>query len=334
MRLTILNSMNEAKPKRILLVMVPPVDEMDLVGPAKVLGAANRLSPKPVYDVQLVTTGDDLVVWGEEGLLSFAAHSYLRDVKGIPDSVLVMCGLKNHMHPNTHLTSWMKTTAPHVRRFGAVCVGSFLLAQAGLLDGRRATVHWKYVQELAKRHPRIKVESEPIWVKDGNIFTSAGTSAGIDMALAWVEEDCGASLAQQIALELVLFLRRSGKEKQVSISLAAQASQMKAMQELQVWIVENIHKKLSVPVLADRVAMSVRNFERVFTREVGERPSRYILNVRVEAARHQLEQTDRGLKHIASLCGFANEGMMRRAFLRSLGTTPYKYRQNQNSNHR
>ena len=312
--------------KRIIVIVVPPVDELDLVGPLKVLGAANRLSARPVYEVEVVTNRKNLVVQGEEGLLAFAASGHFQDVKGKFDSVLLVCGLATRNERDSLLSAWMKRMAPRVHRFGAVCVGSFLLAEAGLLDGKRATTHWRFGQELTKRYPKVKVESEPIWVRDGNIYTSAGISAGIDLALAWVEEDCGASIAQEVARELVLFLRRSGKQQQVSVSLCAQASQMKAIQELQVWILENVHKKLSVPMLADRLAMSVRNFERVFTREVGEKPSRYLLKIRVESARLQLEHTDRGLKQIASTCGFANPGMMSRAFLRCLGTTPHKYR--------
>src|SRR5262249_41279028 len=159
-------------------------------------------------------------------------------------------------------------------------------------------------------------ESEPVWIKDENIYTSAGIAAGIDLALAWVEEDCGAGIAHEVARELVLFLRRSGGQKQLSVSLAAQASEMKAIQELQAWIAENVRKKLSVQLLSERAAMSVRNFERVFTREVGRTPSRYVLETRVEAVRHRLERTDQGLKQIAAACGFASADAMRRSFTR------------------
>jgi transcriptional regulator GlxA family with amidase domain len=195
-----------------------------------------------------------------------------------------------------------------------------------LLNGRRATSHWRFATELARRYPKVKVESEPVWVKDANIYTSAGISAGIDLALAWVEEDCGAAIAHEVARELVLFLRRSEGQKQLSVSLAVQASEMKAIQELQVWIADNLHKKLSVQVLAERVAMSVRNFERVFTREVGRTPAQYVLHARVEAARHQLERTDQGFKQIAATCGFGTADVMRRSFARLVGVTPNQYR--------
>ena len=180
--------------------------------------------------------------------------------------------------------------APVVRRLGSVCVGAFLLAEAGLLNGKRATTHWKFGRELASRYAHVNVEFNPIWVKDGNIYTSAGISAGIDLALAWVEEDCGARISHEIAREFVLFLRRPGGQTQLSASLSAQASEMKAIHELQVWIAENLHNNLSVQKLADRTAMSVRNFERVFTRELGKTPSHYVLQMRAEAARRQLRE--------------------------------------------
>lgn len=216
--------------------------------------------------------------------------------------------------------------APAVRRIGSVCVGAFLFAEAGLLNGKRATAHWKFGEELARRYPRVRLELHPLWVKDGNIYTSAGISAGIDLALAWVEEDCGAPIAHDVARELVLFLRRPGGQTQYSVSLAAQASEMKAIQELQVWIAENVRKKLSVQTLADRVAMSVRNFERVFTRELGRTPSKYVLQVRIEAALRQLERTDHGFKQIALDCGFGSADVMRRSFVRFVGVTPSQYR--------
>jgi transcriptional regulator GlxA family with amidase domain len=214
-----------------------------------------------------------------------------------------------------------------VRRMGAVCVGVFLLAEAGLLNGRRATTHWKFGRELAARHPKVRVEHDPLWVKDGNIYTSAGISAGIDLALAWVEEDCGAALAHEAARELVLFLRRPGGQPQVSVSLAAQASSMTSIGELQIWIAEHLDSKLSVEDLAGRMAMSVRNFERVFTREVGTTPSQYVLQMRVEAARRDLERSDKGLKQVASAAGFGSIDVMRRAFVRLLGITPSRYRE-------
>ena len=320
------------KQRRIIVVVVPPIDELDLVGPIQAFGAANRLVGKIVYKVEIVTNAKELKVQGEGGLLSFAAQGHFQDVKGRVDSLLLVCGLGTRTARDPVLFAWMRKMARVVHRLGAVCVGSFLLAEAGLLNGKRATTHWKFGRELAGRYPRVNVEFNPIWVKDGNIYTSAGISAGIDLALAWVEEDCGSRISQEIAREFVLFLRRPSGQTQLSASLSAQASEMKAIHELQVWIAENLNSNLSVQKLANRTAMSVRNFERVFTREVGKTPSHYVLQMRAEAARQKLERTDQGLKQIAAACGFSSADSMRRAFLRSVGTTPDKYRRQLHNN--
>jgi transcriptional regulator GlxA family with amidase domain len=313
--------------RRIVVVAVPPVDELDLVGPLQVFNSVNRLAGRTLYTIEVATNARRLTVEGEGGVLSFIARHRFDRVEGACDSVLLVCGLRTRSVRDAALSAWLKQRAAEVRRLGAVCVGSFLLAEAGLLDGRRATTHWKFGRELATRYPRVRVEHDPLWVKDGNIYTSAGISAGIDLALAWVEEDCGAGLAHEAARELVLFLRRPGGQPQLSVSLASQASEMTNIRELQIWIAEHLGTRLSVEELADRVSMSVRNFERVFTREVGTTPSQYVLQVRVEAARRQLERTDRGLKHVASAAGFGNVDVMRRAFVRLLGITPRRYRE-------
>lgn len=315
-----------ASSRRVVVLAVPPVDEFDLVCPIKVFSAANRLAGTAVYRVEVATNGKDLKVQGEGGLLSFLAETNYKALQENLDSLLLVCGLGTRNIRDLALFAWLRRIAPSVHRLGSVCVGSFLLAEAGLLNGRRATSHWRFSEELARRYPLVKVESERVWVKDESIYTSAGISAGIDLALAWVEEDCGAAVAQEVARELVLFLRRSGGQNQLSVSLSAQASEMRAIQELQVWIAENLRKKLTVEALADRAAMSVRNFERVFTRELGRTPSQYVLQARVEAVRHQLERTDRGLKQIASACGFGSADVMRRSFARFVGVTPNKYR--------
>ena len=314
------------KRRRTIVVVVPPVDELDLVGPIQVLSAANRLVRKTVYEVEIVTNAREMRVRGEGGLLCFAAKGRFQEVTGKVDSLLLVCGLGTRTMRDQALSAWMRKMVPVVRRLGAVCVGSFLLAEAGILNGKRATTHWKFGREFAGRYPRVHVEFDPIWVKDENIYTSAGISAGIDLALAWVEEDCGGRISHEIAREFVLFLRRPSGQTQLSASLSAQASEMKAIHELQIWIAENLHHNLSVQKLADRAAMSVRNFERVFTRELGKTPAHYVLQMRAEAARRQLERTDQGLKQIAAACGFGSTDSMRRAFLRSVGTTPHKYR--------
>jgi transcriptional regulator GlxA family with amidase domain len=313
--------------RRIIVVLVPPVDELDLVGPLQVFNSINRLAARTIYTIEVVTSADRLAVAGESGILTFVAQTHFDKVEGACDSVLLVCGLASRTVRDRELSAWLKKMSARVRRLGAVCVGAFLLAEVGLLNGRRATAHWKFGRELASRYPKVRVEHEPLWVKDGNIYTCAGISAGIDLALAWVEEDCGAALAHEAARELVLFLRRPGGQPQVSVSLSAQASEMASIRELQIWIAEHLHAKLSVEDLADRMAMSVRHFERVFTREVGTTPSQYVLQLRVETARRQLERTRDGLKQVAAAAGFRSVLLMRRAFVRLLGITPTRYRE-------
>jgi transcriptional regulator GlxA family with amidase domain len=313
--------------RSITVVLVPPVDELDLVGPLQVFNSVNRLAGRTIYAIDIVTSADRLAVEGEGGVLTFIARAHFRKGESPCDSVLLVCGLASRSVRDPALSAWLRAIALQVRRLGAVCVGAFLLAEAGLLNGRRATAHWKFGSELAARYPDVRVEHEPLWVKDGNIYTCAGISAGIDLALAWVEEDCGSALAHEAARELVLFLRRPAGQPQLSVSLAAQASEMSSIRELQIWVAEHLRSKLSVGQLASRMAMSVRNFERVFTREVGTTPAQYVLQMRVEAARRHLERTDDGLKQVAAASGFASVLVMRRAFVRLLGIAPARYRE-------
>jgi len=314
-------------PRRIIVVVVPPIDELDLVGPLQVFNSINRLARKTMYTIEVVTNTDHLTVEGEGGVLKFLARHHFNEVEGVCDSVLLVCGVGTRSVRDSALFAWLRKMSVEVRRMGAVCAAALLFAEARLLNGRRATAHWKFDKELAARHPKVRVERDPIWVKDGNIYTSAGLSAGIDLALAWAEEDCGVTLAHDAARELVLFLRRPGGQPQVSVSLASQSSEMASIRDLQIWIAEHLERKLSVDDLAERMSMSVRNFERVFTREVGSTPSQYVLQMRVEAARRELERTDDGLKQVASHAGFGNVDVMRRAFVRLLGITPRRYRE-------
>src|SRR5262245_25488902 len=180
--------------RRVVVVVVPPVDELDLVGPLQVFNSVNRLAGRTLYSVEVVTRSDQLKVEGEGGVLAFLARNHFSRVEGRCDSVLLVCGLGTRSVRDATLSAWLRKRGGEARRLGAVCVGSFLLAEAGVLDGRRATTHWKFGKELAARYPAVRVEHEPLWVKDGNVYTSAGISAGIDLALAWVEEDCGAAL--------------------------------------------------------------------------------------------------------------------------------------------
>jgi len=316
------------QPRRLVVLVVPPIEELDLVGPVQVFSTATRLMrPRAApYDVQVVCTTRDRVIAGESGL-AIVAHDYYRNLTGEIDSLLLVSGVTTRNRRDPELSDWLQHTVPRCRRVGSVCIAAFLLAHAGVLSNQRTTVHWKYAHELACKYPRLSVDPNPIWVQAGHIYTSSGFSAGIDLALAWVAEDCGNKVAVEAARELVLFLRRPAGQTQLSVTLAAQASEMRPIQELQVWIADNLSRHdLSTSALADRVSMSVRNFNRVFTADVGTTPAKYVLHLRVEAARRMLETSSQDLKQIARGVGFGSVDAMRRAFVRVLGKSPRELR--------
>jgi transcriptional regulator GlxA family with amidase domain len=313
--------------RRVVVLAVPPIEELDLVGPVQVLSTANRLarSGRVPYDISVVSTTRDLTIRGESGL-SLLAHGYYKDAAGEIDSLLLVSGVSTRNQRDDELAAWLRRTVPGCRRVGAVCISAFILARAGVLTNQRATVHWKYAHELAYRYPGLSVDPDPIWVQAGNIYTSGGFSAGIDLALAWVAEDCGNAIATEAARELVLFLRRPAGQTQLSMTLAAQASEMQPVQELLVWIADNLGRDLSTARLADRVSMSVRNFGRVFSANIGTTPARYVLHLRVEAARRLLQSSPNDLKRVARTVGFGSVDGMRRAFVRVLGKAPRQVR--------
>jgi transcriptional regulator GlxA family with amidase domain len=259
--------------------------------------------------------------------IAVVARRALGAVRDGVDTLLVAGGLGTRTALDDRaLIGAIRRLAPRVRRLGSVCSGSFLLAEAGLLDGRRATTHWMWCDSLEQRYPRVRVDPDPIFVRDGNVWTSAGVTAGMDLALALVEDDLGRDLALHTARQMVLFLRRPGGQSQFSAQLAVQAADRQPLRELQAWIVDHPDSDCSVPALAQRVAMSPRNFARVFLREIGLTPAHYVERVRVEAARRRLEDSTDGVDAIAASCGFGTAETMRRTFLRHVRVAPSDYR--------
>src|SRR5581483_9886480 len=210
------------------------------------------------------------------------------------------------------LVGWVRSAARRSRRVASVCSGAFLLAAAGLLDGRRATTHWAYCGELARRHPEIEVDPKPIFVRDGNVWTAAGVTAGIDLALGLVEDDLGPEVARQAARWLVMFVQRPGGQAQFSSHLGAAAATRAPLRELQRWIGDHLEEDLRVEALAAQAAMSTRNFARAFRRETGMTPAAYVEAVRVEAARQRLERSAEPIELIAVRTGFGTPETMRR----------------------
>jgi len=226
---------------------------------------------------------------------------------------------------DTVLIDWVRERAKRARRTASVCTGAFLLAASGMLDGRRAVTHWAFCAELARRFPTVRVEPDPIFVRDGTVWTSAGVTAGIDLALALVEEDLGRTVALAVARHLVVFLKRPGGQAQFSEFLSLQAAEDK-FGALHDWISNHLADDLSLPVLAIQAGMSERSFSRHYAESTGLTPARAVERLRVEGARHLLSETRLPVKRISQRCGFGSEETMRRSFLRLLDTTPQDYR--------
>src|SRR6266704_3992428 len=327
--------MNQSPPhalRRIVFLAAPGVEILDLVGPLQVFARAaeffareNPGSP-PIYSVEVVTISPRRSLIANCGLRITADRTF-REVRGRIDTLLVAGGEaieKNEISPEA--VRWLKRISRRIRRVGSVCTGAMLLARAGLLDGRRATTHWNWCQTLIKRAPRAEIDPDPIFVRDGNVYTSAGVTAGMDLALALVEEDHGSRLALQVARNLVLYLRRPGGQSQFSAALSLQLTDRKPLRELEGWVLDNLHKPLTVSLLAQRVAMSPRNFARVFTKEMKTTPAKFVERLRVEAARRRLEESQNSMETIADECGFGNVNSMRNVFQRTLKIPPGHYR--------
>jgi transcriptional regulator GlxA family with amidase domain len=327
------NILNEARPtRRIVFVAGPGTEILDLVGPLQVFARASdmycRENPgcRPIYSIEAVSISSQRSLMANCGL-PFSAHKTFREVRGKIDTLLVAGGdAIERNEVNAEGVRWLRKTATKCRRIGSVCTGAMLLARAGLLDGRRATTHWNWCEVLVRRAPRADVDPDPIFVRDENIYTSAGVTAGMDLALALVEEDHGSTLALQVARNLVLYLRRPGGQSQFSAALSLQATDRKPLRELEAWVLDNLHKPLTVPVLAQRVSMSPRNFARVFTQEMKTTPAKFVERLRVEAARRRLEESQNSMETIASECGFGNVNSMRNVFNRTLKVPPGHYR--------
>ena len=318
--------------RRIVFVAAPGTEILDLVGPLQVFARASEMfvrqnpGTSPIYSVEVVTTSSHRSFVANCGL-RIMAHKTFRELRGNIDTLLVAGGsaIEND-EISAGVIRWLKTIAGRIRRIGSVCTGAMLLARAGLLDGRRATTHWNWCEVLIRRAPRAHVDPDPIFIRDKNVYTSAGVTAGMDLALALVEEDHGSRLALQVARNLVLYLRRPGGQSQFSAALSLQLTDREPLRELEAWVLDNLNKPLAVPVLARRVAMSPRNFARVFAKEMKTTPAKFVERLRVETARRRLEESQNSMESIASECGFGNVNSMRNVFQRALKIAPGQYR--------
>jgi transcriptional regulator GlxA family with amidase domain len=315
--------------RRIAILVYDGVQSLDLTGPLEAFAIASRMAPpsragSPAYTVEIIapTAG---TVTTNSGLRLVPDRTY-RQVRGRIDTLVVAGGDVGAVLANRALLRWLAATSHRVRRLAAVCSGAFLLAEAGLLRGRRATTHWAAVEALAQRYPDLTVAPDAIFVRDGHIYTSAGVTSGIDLALALVGDDLGHAVALTVARWLVVFLKRPGGQSQFSSHLAAQAVAPGPLHDLPEWIVANLGADLSVERLAARAAMSPRNFARVFHRETRLTPAKFVERARLDAARRCLEDGGLGLEEVASRCGFGSAEHMRRTFHRHLRIVPIDYR--------
>lgn len=308
----------------VAVVVYEGVVTLDAVGPYEVFGLAQRPSGEPAYDVVLVApepgpiaTASGLVLTAERSIREVDAHTLV-----IPGSA---------MGPNAAclrepVVAAVNAVVPSVTRVVGICTGAFVLAAIGLLDGRKATTHWSRADELARHHPDIDVHLDAIFVQDGSVWTSAGVTAGIDLALALVEADFGRAVALAIARELVVFLRRPGGQSQFSRYLTAPERMDDRLVRLKVWIADHLHEPLTVDRMARYLAMSPRNFRRLFRRELDTTPARFVEHCRIDAVAGALESSDDTLDALAGRFGLGNAERLRRAFHRWFGVRPSEYR--------
>ncbi|MEV4507138.1 GlxA family transcriptional regulator [Streptomyces klenkii] len=317
---------------RVVIAVFPDVDLLDVTGPAEVFALANReTAGRAGYRVRLAgpAAGEVRTSAGVRLLADLA----FGEVGGQVDTLLVpgavdMTGDGPVARIDADVVAWVKDTAAHARRVASVCVGAHVLAAAGLLDGRTATTHWSTAAQLAAEHPAVTVDPDPVFVRAdrGRLWTGAGISACLDLALALVAEDLGEDVALAVARQLVMYLKRQGGQSQFSVPLSRPASARRDIDELRLWIADHLHEDLSAEVLAARMCLSERHFARVFRQETGVSPAVYVEAARVEAARRLLETTDSPLSQVAAAAGLGSVETLHRAFRRQLATTPAAYR--------
>ena len=319
-----------SQPRLTLLLTYPDVGALDLSGPQCVFSTATRYMEErglSGYNPQVVSL-DGGLVRSAEGITLYTQA--LSDFKDAVVDTIIIPGSPNMVHMEDdcrELAEWLRQSAKHARRTASVCSGAFVLAQAGLLDGRRAVTHWAMCDILKERHPAITIDLNAIYIEDDPIWTCAGYTACIDLALALVKADCGHDIAMKVARELVVFLKRPGGQAQFSEMLQVQATDSSDFDDLHLWVADNLRENLTVEVLAEKALMSPRNFARVYKQKTRRTPAKTVELFRLEAARRLLEDLDRNVDQIAEMCGFQDEERMRITFQRNLAISPKEYRE-------
>lgn len=309
---------------RIAILAPDGVQTLDVVGPAEIFWeAARRLKDMSAYDIQIISTGTSSVAG--TGQLKLVADRTIYD-DDEPIDTLLVAGDPSFQTTSPDVIAWLKRRVPTVRRYGSICTGVFILAESGLLDGRKVTTHWECAEQFRNDYPNIELDEDAIFLRDGPLITAAGVTAGIDLALALVAEDYGHEVAMIVARYMVVFLRRPGGQSQFSAHLIGQMAQDTVIHQMQEYILDNLDANLAVENLALMSGMSPRNFSRIFRRELDTTPGEFVTKARLDAVRRLLESTDEPMQRIAFQCGFANVDAMRRVFNKLLGVPPGQYR--------
>jgi transcriptional regulator GlxA family with amidase domain len=313
-------------PRTIAILAMPGVQLLDVSGPLDVFAEANMQAGREVYRLRVIASapGDIRSSSGARLLPDgIVGHMPAETI-----DTLLIAGSPNaaQVRLSETVVNWLRLTAPHTRRYGSVCSGAFFLAAAGLLDGKRVTTHWAVAGELAQSYPSVNVDADAIHVRDGKLRTAAGVTAGLDLALALVEEDLGRDIAKRVASQLVMFFKRPGGQLQFSRKGEAAPSGRSVLQQVQRFIAAHPADDHSVEKLAMRAGLSPRHFARLFRNEVGMTPAAWVETARVSAARRLLETARNAPKQVAVQCGFANADTLRRSFVRHVGVSPAEYR--------
>ena len=310
--------------RRVVVVMFPLAQMLDVSGPVEVFAITNWHLQEVGYRTTVVSADGGMLMTTSGLELSTTATA---EINGPIDTLLIAGGRgKFDAAEDDHLIAEIRRLAGKSTRVASVCTGAFVLAAAGLLDDRRATTHWRWCPDLATRYPRVRVDPDAIYVRDGDVWTSAGITAGIDLALALVADDHGQKMSATVARELVVYLRRAGGQTQFSAPLSAQVAEREPLRDLLDWINAHPDDDLSVAALARRMHLSDRQLSRVFKAELGVTPGDHVEMERVEAARRLLETTAASIEVVAKQTGFGVTETMQRAFRRRLHTTPAAYR--------
>jgi len=311
--------------KTIAILGLPDSQLLDIAGPLDVFSEANRQYKRDFYKTFLITpTKDDIQTSCGIRLVSdYCIYDQLPEI-----DTLLVAGSPSmpDLKPNSHLTDWLTRTCQKVNRYGSICTGTFLLAETQLLEGKQATTHWSVAEKLQEKHPNIQVNSDSFCIQDNNLYTSAGVTSGIDLALLLVEQDLGRDLARDTAMHLVTVFKRHGTQRQFSDQIGITPHGVNVLNDLKVWVSSNLSEEITVKTLADKIGITTRHLSRIFSEEIGLTPAKWLQQIRLQHATKLLREKPILIKQVIAECGLKNEQALRKIFIKNLGVTPAQYK--------